>query len=278
MANNVLIVAGKEMRDDFRNHWAIAITGLFATMALAIAYFGSVTTGHIGFTSFDAAIASMTTLAAFVVPLIALLVAHDTVVGEQDNGTLSLLLSYPLSRVELATGKFLGHGAMLLIATAAGFVGAVAAIQILSPQARGLDAWLSIAQFVLSASLLGMSFVGLACLISVKARTKARAAGLALLAWFALVVLFDLILLAVLVVSGGNATEQAVYPYLLMFNPIDVFRLINLVGLAGSGGSAFFMAMSAHHAYSPATLYGALVGWAVGPFAIAALAFRKQEI
>jgi Cu-processing system permease protein len=278
MANSVLIVAGKELRDDFRNHWVIAITGLFASLALAIAYFGAVTTGHIGFTSFDATIASMTTLAAFVVPLIALLVAHDTIINEQDNGTLPLLLSYPLSRVELAAGKFLGHSVMLMIATAAGFAAAVAAIQILSPQARDLNAWFSITQFVLSASLLGMSFVGLACLISVKAKTKARAAGLALLAWFALVVLFDLTLLAILVVSGGNATEQAFYPYLLLLNPIDVFRLINLVALKGSGGSTFFMAMSADHAYSMTALYGALMVWAVGPFAITALAFRKQEI
>lgn len=278
MANSILIVAGKELRDDFRNHWALAITGVFATLALAIAYFGAVTTGHVGFTSFDATIASLTTLAAFVVPLIGLLLAHDTVVGERDNGTLLLLLSYPLSRIELAAGKFTGHSAMLAVATGAGFGGAVAAIQILSPEARGPAAWISILNFVTSASLLGMSFVGMACLISVFTKAKARAAGLALLTWFALVVLFDLILLAVLVVSGGNATEQAVYPYLLLLNPIDVFRLINLVGLNSSGGSAVFMAMSAAHSYNLVALYAALLVWAGAPFAAAAVLFRKQEV
>lgn len=278
MANSVLIVAAKELRDDFRNHWVLAITGVFATLALAIAYFGAVTAGHVGFTSFDATIASLTTLAAFVVPLIGLLVAHDTIVGEQDNGTLLLLLSYPLSRIELAAGKFAGHSAMLVIATALGFGGAVVAIQILSPEARGLAAWGSIFNFIASASLLGMSFVGMACCISVLTKAKARAAGLALLTWFMVVVLFDLLLLAVLVLSGGNATEQAVYPYLLLLNPIDVFRLVNLVGLNGSGGSAFFMAMSAAHSYGPAALYGALLVWAAGPFAAAALIFRNQEI
>ncbi len=277
MSNSVLIVAGKELRDDFRNHWAVAIIAVFATLALVIAYFGAVTTGHVGFTSFDATIASLTTLAAFVVPLIGLLVAHDTIVGEQDNGTLLLLLCYPLSRIELAAGKFAGHSLMLAIATTLGFGGAVVAIQILSPEARSLAAWGAIANFVASASLFGMSFVGMACLISILTKAKARAAGLALLTWFASVVLFDLILLAVLVVSGGNAVEQAIYPYLMLLNPIDVFRLINLLGLHGSGGSAFFMAMSSAHAYSFAALYAALLGWAVAPFAVAALVFRRQE-
>ncbi|HKJ95044.1 MAG TPA: ABC transporter permease, partial [Gammaproteobacteria bacterium] len=63
--NSVLAVAGKEFRDDFRNRWAIAITLLFAVLALGIAYFGAATAGRVGFTSFDATIASLTTLAAF---------------------------------------------------------------------------------------------------------------------------------------------------------------------------------------------------------------------
>jgi len=129
-----------------------------------------------------------------------------------------------------------------------------------------------------SASLLGASFAGTACLISVLTRDKARAAGMALLTWFLLVVLFDLLLLAVLVVSGGNAVERAVYPYLLLLNPIDVFRLANLVSLGGAAGNDVFLAMTAAHAYHPALLYAALVAWAGAPFGLALLRFRKQEV
>lgn len=275
---NVLAVAGKELGDDFRNHWAVAIAAIFATLALVITYFGAAVGGHIGFTSFDATIASLTTLAAFVVPLIGLLVAHDAIISEQEGGTLLLLLSYPLSRMELAAGKFLGHSLMLMIAIALGFGGAVLAIEFLTPEAREWTAWSSIMHFLLSASLLGASFVGMACLVSVVAKGKARAAGMALLVWFALVVLFDLLLLAVLVMSGGNQTEQAVYPYLLLLNPIDVFRLINLVGLKAAGGSAFFMAMSGEHSYSRVLLYAVLIAWAAIPFGAACLIFRRKEI
>lgn len=275
---NILTVARKEFRDDFRNRWTLAITAIFTALALGIAYFGAVTSGHVGFTSFSATLASLTTLGAFVIPLISLLIAYDTIVGEQDNGTLLLLLSYPLSRAELATGKFLGHSGALALATVIGFGIAFATFQIMMPDVHTLGAWESIGVFMLSASFLGASFIGLACLISVLTREKARAAGLALLTWFVLVLLFDLVLLGVLVISGGNALEREIFPYLLLANPIDVFRLINLIGLRGSGGNAFFMAMTAGHGYHLAALYAALAAWTATPFFIALFAFRKQEI
>lgn len=276
--HNILTVARKEFRDGFRNRWILAITGIFATLALGIAYLGTVTTGRVGFASFDATLASLTTLGSFVIPLISLLIAYDTIVGERNGGTLQLLLTYPISHAELAAGKFLGHSAVLATAIIAGFGVAIAAYQIMMPEVRTLSAWAAIGSFMLSASLLGASFVGLACLISVSAREKARAAGLALLVWFLLVVLFDLLLLAVLVISGGNEIERAIFPYLLMLNPIDVFRLINLVGLGGSGGNAVFLAMTAGHAYNVGVLYAALAVWLVAPFTIALLAFQRQEV
>ena len=47
--NNVLIVAGKELRDGLRNRWLLAITVVFAGLALGIAYFGAAASGKVGF-------------------------------------------------------------------------------------------------------------------------------------------------------------------------------------------------------------------------------------
>lgn len=276
--STVLTIAWKEFRDDFRNRWTIALAVLFALLALAIAWFGGAAAGRVGFTSFEATLASLTTLGAFVIPLIGLLLAYDTVVGERDDGTLLLMLSYPLARGQLVTGKFLGHCAALAVATLAGFALAVAIMQVTQPPAQTLPAWLAFARFVLSASSLGASFVGLACLISVATTSKSRAAGLALLGWLASVVLFDLVLLALLVASGGNAIERAVYPYVLLLNPVDVFRLVNLAPLGDGAGNELLTGMTAGHAYPPALLYAVLLGWATLPFAWAALAFRKKEV
>jgi Cu-processing system permease protein len=276
--NPILTVAAKEFRDDFRNRWTIALTILFALLALGIAWFGSAAAGRVGFSSFDATLASLTTLGAFVIPLIGLLIAYDTIVGERDDGTLLLMLSYPLSRGQLVAGKFLGHCGALAAATLAGFGLAVAIMQWLQPSAQMAQAWLPIGRFIASASLLGACFVGLACLISVQTADKARAAGLALIGWLASVVLFDLALLALLVVSGGNAFERTVYPYLLLLNPVDVFRLVNLTTLGQGAGNDLLTGMTAGYAYAPLLLGLVLLGWAVAPIALALLAFRHKEI
>ncbi|HEU0278100.1 MAG TPA: ABC transporter permease subunit [Rhodanobacteraceae bacterium] len=274
----ILTVAWKEFRDDFRNRWTIAIAVLFALLALGIAWFGGAAAGRVGFTSFDATLASLTTLGAFVIPLIGLLIAYDTVVGDRDDGTLLLMLSYPLARGQLVGGKFLGHCAALAVATCAGFALAVAIMQVMQPAAQTLTAWLYIGRFILSASLLGASFVGFACLISVQTASKSRAAGLALIGWLASVVLFDLVLLALLVMSGGNPLERAVYPYLLLLNPVDVFRLVNLAALGNGAGNELLTGMTAGYAYAPALLYAVLLGWAALPFAWATAAFRGKEV
>jgi Cu-processing system permease protein len=276
--NNILIVAQKEFRDDFRNRWTIAVAAVFAILALGIAYFGGAAAGQVGFTSFDATLASLTTLGAFVIPLIGLLIAYDTIVGEQDKGTLLLMLSYPLSRGQLVAGKFLGHCAALGTATLVGFGLAVAIMQLMQPLAHTWIAWLHIISFIVSAAMLGASFVGLACVISVLTDDKSRAAGLALIMWLVSVVIFDLGLLAVLVISGGNPIEQAIYPYLLLLNPIDVFRLINLTALGDGAGNDLLLGMTASHAYAPVMLYGVLLVWVVAPFALASVLFRRKEV
>ena len=61
-------------------------------------------------------------------PLIALLISHDAIVGEMERGTMLLLLTYPLSRWQVVLGKFLGHVAILGGATLIGYGAAAVAL------------------------------------------------------------------------------------------------------------------------------------------------------
>jgi Cu-processing system permease protein len=69
-----------------------------------------------------------------------------------------------------------------------------------------------------------------------------------------------------------------VYPYLLLLNPVDVFRLVNLTTLGQGAGNDLLTGMTAGHAYAPLLLGLVLLGWAVAPIALALLAFRHKEI
>jgi Cu-processing system permease protein len=276
LCRNIAVVAGKEFRDGLRNRWVLAITLLFAVFALGLGYFGSAAGGTLGFASLDTTIVSLSSLAIFVIPLIALLLAYDTLVGEEEQGTLLLLLSYPLSRTQLLLGKFFGHGLVLGLATLLGFGGAGAVIALLTGRFLDAQLWAVLGLFILSVLLLGLVFIALACLISVSSREKSRAAGAALLVWFVFVLVFDLSLLALLVATEGRI-GQAVLPYLMLLNPCNAFRLLNLTGFEATQAYAGLVSIAQRELFSPGVLISVLLAWIVLPFSLAAWLFRRRH-
>ncbi|MBB3190316.1 ABC transporter permease [Halomonas cerina] len=266
-------IAAKEFRDGLRNRWVLAITVMLACLAVGIAWFGAAASGGLGFTSLATTLASLSTLAVFLIPLIALLLAYDAVVGEREAGTLLLLMTYPLSRTELLLGKFLGHGLILGVATAVGFAVAGAVIALAAEGVALPELAIGMGRLIVSSVLLGWVFIAFAYLISAGVTEKARAAGLALVVWFLFVLVFDLALLALLVSveRGGDWL-----PWLLLLNPTECFRLINLAGLEATRSDAGLAAIAQGSAFRPAVLLPVLLAWILVPLILAILRFRHQ--
>src|SRR5690606_38525410 len=124
------IIAAKEVRDGLRNRWVIATTLLLAALALTLAFLGSAPIGDVKASPLDITVVSLSSLTIFLLPLIALLLSYDAIVGEVDRGTMALLLSYPVSRWQIVTGKFIGHVLILAVATVLGYGLAGLAIQL----------------------------------------------------------------------------------------------------------------------------------------------------
>ncbi len=273
--HEILTVSLKEFRDGMRNMWVFAITVIFALFALGLAYFGSAASGQVGFTSLDTTIVSLASLAIFVIPLIALMLAYDSIVGEEELGTLLLLLSYPVTRFQILAGKFIGHAALLAMSTVMGFGLAGIAIAALTGQLMSVNLWQALGFFIASAMLLGWVFIAFAYLVSVFASEKSRAAGLALIIWFFFVLVFDLLLLGILVGSHG-AISARVFPFLLLLNPADVFRLANLAGFEAAQAYSGLVSVATAHLFRPWLLLVVLAVWTIIPFSVAALLFQRR--
>ncbi|MDZ7851611.1 MAG: ABC transporter permease [Halomonas sp.] len=271
--NAILIIAGKEFRDGLRNLWVLAIALVLAFLAVGIAWFGAAASGGLGFTSLATTLVSLATLAVFLIPLIALLLAYDAVVGEQEAGTLLLLLTYPISRTQLLLGKFLGHGLILGVATALGFGVAGAVIAVAAEGVPLTELATGMGLLIGSSILLGWVFIAFAYLISVWVTEKARAAGLALVVWFLFVLVFDLGLLALLVSvkRGGDWL-----PWLLLLNPIECFRLINLAGFEAARDYSGLTSIAEGGAFRPTVVTAILVAWVLVPLSLALLRFRHR--
>jgi Cu-processing system permease protein len=265
----VRVIAAKEFRDRIRNRWLLAVALIFSLFALAIAYFGTAQLGEVGFRSIDVTVASLVSLVIYLVPLIALILGYDAIVGEKERGSLELLLSMPITRFEILLGKYLGLSAALASSTAIGFGAG------LLPLAADLSTGdvYHYAGFVLSAILMGMAFLSISLLVSVITVDRVRASGVAIALWFFFVLIFDLLLMGALVVSQGNL-GSAVFAALLMLNPADVFRLLNIFSSQQVQNMYGLATVMPDGLTSPAVLVTILLGWIVVPFFLANWRFK----
>ena len=272
---NLWIIADKEVRDGLRNRWVVATTLLLAALALTLTFLGSVPTGTVGASRLAVTIVSLSSLTIFLVPLIALLLAYDAIVGEFDRGTLLLLLSYPVARWQVVIGKFLGHLAILAFATAVGYGAAAGALLVTDRHVAGLATF---AGMIGSSILLGAVFVAIGYFISAIVRDRGLAGGLAIGVWLLFVLIYDMALLGLLVVDKGRVISAGILDVLLLLNPADAFRVLNLTGSGGVSQFAGMAGLSEDAGLSPAVLVSALLLWIVLPLGGAALALGRRQL
>lgn len=272
----IITVLNKEFRDGLRNRWTISITLIFLLLSVGLAYFGTVGVGRVGFTSLSTTIVSLASLAVFIIPLISLLLAYDSIVGEDEGGTLLLLMTYPLSRSQLLIGKLLGHGAILAFSALLGFGSTALLMGLVSNNPIWTDLFEAFTLFIVSAILLGLVFLSFAYIISIVASEKSKAAGASLIVWFLFVIVFDLGLMGALIMTQGDIDSEF-FPYLLLLNPTDIFRLIH-INYFSSENVTGLMQIAKHVNLSTTTLLFTLFLWFALPTCAAMILINRKDI
>ena len=249
----------QEIRIARRNRWAILATLLLTAFSLSLALFAAGQSGQVKADTLTLTAASLATLSVYLIPLIALLISYDAFSGEMERGTLALALATPLNRSELFLAKFLAQIAVVGRAILVGY--GVAALAVALPArgatAAGLAAWL---RLTATSLLLGAVFVSLGIFISALARRTGTSAALAVGLWLLLVVLYDIALLGGLVASGDGLFATRIFPWLVLANPADAFRLFNLV-LLDSAPVAGLDGLARNLPVPPAAVLAVLIGW-----------------
>ena len=273
---NVAIIAAKEIQEGLRNRWVLATTLLLAALALSLTFLGSAPTGNVGAGAMDVVVVSLSSLTIFLLPLIALLISHDAIVGEMERGTMILLLSYPVGRYQIVLGKFCGHVLILAFATVIGY-GVAAGALAFSGAAVLAASWYAFAWMIGTSIMLGAAFVAIGYLISSLARDRGTAAGVSVGVWLIMVLVFDMALLGVLVVDQGKIVSAAVLEYLLFLNPTDIYRLANLTGFNVSQFSGLAGLAGSTGAGTSALLLGMAL-WIAIPLGLATASFARREL
>jgi Cu-processing system permease protein len=273
---SIAIIAAKEMRDGLRNRWVIATTALLAALALTLAFMGAAPTGTVKVTPLGVTIVSLSSLSIFLVPLIALLLSYDAIVGEAERGTLSLLLTYPVKRWQVIIGKFAGHLGILAVATVIGYgVAGLALEYIGGGDSAALGAFVLM---VASSAMLGGVFIAIGYFVSALVKDRGAAGGIAIGVWLFFVLLYDMALLGALVADQGKTITAGAVNVLLLLNPADVYRVLNLTASQNVSGYAGVADLGVRAGLPPSLLIGTLILWIVAPLAGSVAAFARRPV
>ena len=109
--------------------------------------------------------------AMIVIPLMALIISHKSLIGEIESGTMNFLFSVPLSRWHIYSGKFIGRVLVLAVALTIALIVTWIYVMFL-----GEDIQFSSFFMVLLASLMmGAAYVSIGFFVSAISRSQSRA-------------------------------------------------------------------------------------------------------
>lgn len=270
------ILALKELRDGLRNRWIAAAIFVLGGLALILSLLGSAPTGSVSASALDVSVISLASLSVYLIPLIALMLSFDTLVGEFERGTMMLLLTYPVTRWQVIMGKFLGHLLILFIAITVGYGGAILIMTILTDGSS--EGWQAYTVMMASSLLLGAAFIALGYLLSALVKERATAAGAAIGLWLVFVVLYDLLLFGVLLLDEGQLMSQQLFSLLMLISPTDTYRILNLSLFDGVSQAAGISGVASEAGMSGALLLSVMLLWVAIPLAATLMIFQRREL
>jgi Cu-processing system permease protein len=266
----LLLCASQELTVALRSRWTQIFAATFAILALAIAGSGYVLSGGTGVQDLARTATSLTELVVLVIPMMALLVGATSFSPER--GAAELLFSQPVSRATIVVGKLLGLLEALTAAQALGF-GAAGVVIFSQSGVEGLGGFLLLfgGSVVLTAIFLSLA----AWMAGGDGRRRTRTLAVAVVTWFAAVVLFDVAALGIASLLRSGPASRVLMAAVLV-NPVDAVRtgaLLGIEGTAAFGAASLALLRFTHGAAGAAAAIAAsLTAWAVVP---ALLAIRR---
>ena len=276
--NVILSIAKKEIMDNIRNKWIILVSVMFAVLTIAVSYFGSLQSQ--GWQDLGLTISGMESLVTLLVPIIALMLAYATIIGEIERGSMNSLLSLSVTRFEIVVGKFLGLGSVLCFTILVGFGAAGLLIAANVPNVNYVDYGI----FLGATMLLGLVFLSVTLCFSTIFNKRSTAMGGAIFLWFLFNIILPIVFLGLLVASvdfNQIVEEQTVvapgwYHILNLFNPSSVYS--STLDIAISPASSIPSMTPAPSWYSIGLLVGVLFLWIFIFFIIALWRFQRKDI
>jgi Cu-processing system permease protein len=271
------LFARQELVLALRSRWTQIFAVVFGALCLGVALAGYVLSGGRGVQDFARTATSLVQLVLLLVPLTALGIGVLCLAPE--GGAAELVFSQPVSRATILLGRLLGLFEALAAAQALGF--GVAGVAVYAQS--GAQGLFGFALLVFASLVTTAVFLGLAALIAAGAvgRKRTRALALAVVVWFAAVVLVDLAALGLASLLPSGAASRVLMLSAIV-NPVAAVRTGTLLGIEGTGafGAASLALMRfTRGAGGPGLVLGlSLTFWLVAPLLLALRRLRRADV
>ncbi len=271
------LCAHQELLLAVRSRWTQLFAVVFGGLALIVAASGYVLSGGSGIQDFSRTAASLMQLVLLLVPLTSLVMG--VLALTPDRGGAELVFAQPVARRDVLLGSLAGLFQALVAAQSLGF-GAAGLVIFARAGGEGLPGFLMVWA---GSVLLTAVFLALAALVSAGqfGRRRVRALAAALVVWFVLALLVDIVALgAASLLRSGHASRLLIVSVLV--NPIGAVRtgaLLAIEGTAAFGAASLALLRFTNGAAGAAVAIGtSLLLWIVLPTALAVRRLSRIDI
>jgi ABC-type transport system involved in multi-copper enzyme maturation permease subunit len=235
-----------------------------------------------GLGGMEETVVTLMTISSMLIPIIAIMLGYATISGEAESGALHVVLSYPIRRIEVLLGKFLGLSFVLIFSILIGF--GLGGIVIAGT--AGADAIGGFLAFIGVTILLGMLYLSLAMMASAFAKKRSTSLGLGVLIFF-WGMIYGMIVFGIYLGAGGSF-EELLNPttgeYFLpdwlwasvYASPMDMSQMAAMFAF---GVSQFFgFNIQAPGFVNLGTIVLAMLLWTFIPLVISYYLFKRRDI
>ena len=275
---SVYSIAKKEFMDNIRNKWIIAMVIIFLLLTILSSYLAG-GGGEDTFGGMEETVATLLSISTLLIPIISIMLGYATISGEAESGSLSIVLSYPIKRIEVLLGKLIGLGLVIIFSVILGFGIGGLIITATVGTAEGL----AFLMFIFLTAILGFVYLSLSICISsfCKKRVTSIAGGIMIFFW---AMIYGMIIFGILLANGISLedflTPGFSYPdwlfHSVFFSPGDLYQMSVMKGFGVT--TAFGFEFNAPEYMSLGLLVFAQIIWLIIPMILAYRFFKRRDI
>ena len=274
--NSIWTIANQEIKDGFKNRWIIVLTLVVVVFSLSLTLLGSAPSGRVDASSLIITVISLSSLTIFLLPIMGLMLSYEALGSDIEKGNMILLASYPITRGQIVIGKFLGHIIILAFSITIGYLTA-GITSSYSSNSINYENSLIFVSMIISSIILGGTFLSIGYLISSFIKDKSMAGGIAIAIWLFFVLIYDITLLGT-IVSFEGIFNSYTFNVLLLLNPTDVYRFLNLASFENVANYSGTLGIITSININIWVLFLIQLIWMIIPLFLAILSFKNKEI